>query len=260
MLAMHYPGSPFVANPHMPQYTLKLVDSTFLLNIAYTWPKPHTGIWLYDGVGEVATPGITINAGAGDVVNLRGLTMKGGQPGAPVNGIAFNGGALNVQNCVIRGFSGNGINFFPDTSAKLNILDTILSGNAADGIWVQPSGGTTIASFVRVQATGNYNHGFFVDTSSGANFITASAADSVASGNGTGFQLGGGQFTIVNSQAIGGGTGLSTSGQGTFMYLAHSTVSGNSGFGYTGNIFTFGNNFITDLGSPSATLTPIAQQ
>src|SRR5439155_12643450 len=58
-----------------------------------------------DGVGEVATPGITINAGAGDVINLRGLTMKGNQPGAPVNGIAFNGGALNVQNCVIRGFS-----------------------------------------------------------------------------------------------------------------------------------------------------------
>ncbi len=51
--AMHYPGSPFVANPHMPQYTLKLVDSTILLNLAYTWPKPHTGIWLYGGVGEV---------------------------------------------------------------------------------------------------------------------------------------------------------------------------------------------------------------
>jgi len=51
--AMHYPASPFVANPQMPQYTLKLVDSTFLLNLAYTWPKPHTGVWLYDGVGEV---------------------------------------------------------------------------------------------------------------------------------------------------------------------------------------------------------------
>ena len=51
--AMHYPASPFVANPHMPQYTLKLVDSTIVLNLAYTWPKPHTGVWLYDGVGDV---------------------------------------------------------------------------------------------------------------------------------------------------------------------------------------------------------------
>ena len=51
--AMHYPASPFVTNPHMPQYTLKLVDSTIVLNLAYTWPKPHTGVWLYDGVGEV---------------------------------------------------------------------------------------------------------------------------------------------------------------------------------------------------------------
>src|SRR5919202_6460769 len=29
---VHYPASPFVTNPHMPQYTLKLVDSTIVLN------------------------------------------------------------------------------------------------------------------------------------------------------------------------------------------------------------------------------------
>jgi hypothetical protein len=36
----------------MPQYTIELVDSMILLNLAYSWPKPHTGVWLYDGVGE----------------------------------------------------------------------------------------------------------------------------------------------------------------------------------------------------------------
>lgn len=51
--AMHYAGSPFVTNPRMPQYTRTLVDSTVVLNLAFTWPKPHTGVWLYDGVGEV---------------------------------------------------------------------------------------------------------------------------------------------------------------------------------------------------------------
>jgi putative intracellular protease/amidase len=50
--ALHYPASPFVTNPQMPQYTLSLVDSPILLNLAYSWPKPHTGVWLYDGVGE----------------------------------------------------------------------------------------------------------------------------------------------------------------------------------------------------------------
>jgi transcriptional regulator GlxA family with amidase domain len=52
-LALHYPASPFVANPHMVQYTTEWADSIFLFNLAFTWPKRQTGVWLYDGVGEV---------------------------------------------------------------------------------------------------------------------------------------------------------------------------------------------------------------
>jgi AraC family transcriptional activator FtrA len=51
--ALHYPASPFVANPHMEQYTEAPADSIILFNLAFTWPKRQTGIWLYDGVGEV---------------------------------------------------------------------------------------------------------------------------------------------------------------------------------------------------------------
>jgi hypothetical protein len=47
--------------------------------------------------------GITINAGANDVINLQGLDIDGAGSGA--NGIQFNTGAsLNVQNGIIRGF------------------------------------------------------------------------------------------------------------------------------------------------------------
>ncbi len=52
-LALHYPASPFVANPHMEQYTEAPADSIILFNLAFTWPKRQTGIWLYDGVGEL---------------------------------------------------------------------------------------------------------------------------------------------------------------------------------------------------------------
>jgi transcriptional regulator GlxA family with amidase domain len=51
--ALHYPTSAFVTNPHMPQYTKELADSVIVLNLAFTWPKRQTGVWLYDGVGEV---------------------------------------------------------------------------------------------------------------------------------------------------------------------------------------------------------------
>ena len=52
-LALHYPASPFVANPRMAQYAQEPADSILLLNLAFAWPKRQAGIWLYDGVGEV---------------------------------------------------------------------------------------------------------------------------------------------------------------------------------------------------------------
>src|SRR5499427_9349319 len=54
------------------------------------------------GITATSGDGITISAGATDVVNLRGLTLVGAT--GSVNGITFNsGGVLNIQNCVIRG-------------------------------------------------------------------------------------------------------------------------------------------------------------
>jgi putative intracellular protease/amidase len=51
--AMHYPGSPYVTNPRMPHYTADLADTIGLANNAFNWPRRQTGVWLYDGVGEV---------------------------------------------------------------------------------------------------------------------------------------------------------------------------------------------------------------
>jgi hypothetical protein len=37
----------------MPQYTSGAADSIFFLDAAFAWPKRQTGVWLYDGVGEL---------------------------------------------------------------------------------------------------------------------------------------------------------------------------------------------------------------
>jgi transcriptional regulator GlxA family with amidase domain len=50
---LNIPFSPFVENPQMPQYTFDAADSIALLNPAFNWPKRQTGVWLYDGVGEI---------------------------------------------------------------------------------------------------------------------------------------------------------------------------------------------------------------
>lgn len=85
--AMNYPGSEFVATPHMPQYTSELADSIVLATSAFNWPRRQTGVWLYDGVGEVdvaavveayqvsATEHLQTVAGAPALVSQHGLQL-----------------------------------------------------------------------------------------------------------------------------------------------------------------------------------------
>src|SRR5207302_3626912 len=67
--------------------------------------------------------GITISAGATDTVTLRGLDIDGA--GSAASGIQFtSGGALDVQNAVIRGFA-TGISFQPSGSSMLTVDSTL---------------------------------------------------------------------------------------------------------------------------------------
>jgi transcriptional regulator GlxA family with amidase domain len=51
--AIHLPQSEFLKAPRMQQHVFSASDSTMVLNFAFGWPKRSTGIWLYDGVGEL---------------------------------------------------------------------------------------------------------------------------------------------------------------------------------------------------------------
>jgi transcriptional regulator GlxA family with amidase domain len=48
-----YPWSSYVDRPELPQYTAEPVDNAVYAHLAFGWPKTDTGVWLYDGVGEV---------------------------------------------------------------------------------------------------------------------------------------------------------------------------------------------------------------
>jgi len=77
--------------------------------------------------------GITISAGANDVINLRGLDIDGGNTGSV--GIQFNSGqSLNIQKSSIRNFTGSGINFAPSGASTLFVIDTTLINNVSNGI------------------------------------------------------------------------------------------------------------------------------
>ncbi len=106
------------------------------------------------GVLVSGTNAIIVNAGANDVVVLRGLTIEG--LGTGLDGIRFlAGGALHVENCTINHFSGFGINFSPNASAALFVKDSFVRHNAGGGISVTPSAGTVTASIDNVRAEMN---------------------------------------------------------------------------------------------------------
>src|SRR5262245_41738622 len=105
------------------------------------------------GVLASGTNGIIVNAGATDVVVLRGLDIEGFATG--LDGIRFlAGGALHVEKCTINRFTGIGVDFIPSGNASLFVKDTIVRGSAGGAIHVG-GGGTTTASIdnVRVESS-----------------------------------------------------------------------------------------------------------
>jgi hypothetical protein len=203
---------------------------------------------------------ITINAGAGDVVTLRGLTLNGVGTGAV--GIAFNsGGALNIQNCVIRSFA-EGVLVDTRASSAVTIADTIVSDNADFGVNIAVEAGTVPLSMERAAMTGNPSGGIILSTANLA-ALQGTIVDSVVSDNAFGLSaVGTGTIVmLINSQTAKNTVGLKVDSAAA-LYISKATVAGNqTGFSITnaGLLHTFGDNYIIDTNNSGA-LTPIALQ
>jgi hypothetical protein len=227
-----------------------------------------------DGVGEAgvttvsATDAIDISVGASDVVNLRGLTLVGG--GVGNTGIKFtNLGALNVQNCVMRGFN-SGLGFFPTGAATLSVSDTVASNNVG-GIGIEPTGsGTVTAVFNRVQVIGpSSGSGFSIAGMFSTGALNVTITDSTASGSPFGIanqSLAGkalSQVMVSNSVLSNNATGVFDTGANSFTYMSRNTITGNTMIAYSvtnsGALFSFGDNYIksnaNDGGALSSAMT-----
>jgi hypothetical protein len=211
---------------------------------------------------------ITINAGGSDVINLRGLILDGAGTGAI--GILFQAGAtLNIQNSVIRRFSGTGIGFFPTASSKLFVSSTLVSDNGLAGILVAPtvSGITVTASLNRVEVDNNF-YGVTADGRNATGFITVTVVDSVVVNNaGVGFisvTTAGHAVTdvlLVRCVAVNNGTGIQADGTNATLRSAQSTVTGNA----TGwdalngsTLFTYSDNNVDGNTAGEGAQTPLA--
>ncbi len=217
------------------------------------------------GVLVSGTNGIIVNAGATDVVVLRGLDFEG--LGTGLNGIRFlAGGALHVERCSFKGFVQRAIDFEPSGSSNLFVLDTVIIDNATPtggGIFIKPSGvGSAIGSIDHVRLERNH---FGVHVEGLANITVR---DSVASANSTqGFEAlntsGSNGLMIIGSAATSNGlAGIRSDGSGTIVRVTDTTVFANSTglqVANSGQIISIGdirNSGNPTAGAPTSTVAP----
>jgi hypothetical protein len=149
------------------------------------------------------TSGIVINAGAGDVINLRGLVFDGANASATSGVVFLSGALLNISQCAVVGFTTSGITFSPGTGSatttQLVVQDTTILNNTT-GLLIRPTDGIAAnAALRRLHIDNNTGEGLRVDGSGGSGAISAALVDSTASlnvGNGIDAVAGPGNVTV----------------------------------------------------------------
>jgi len=189
-----------------------------------------------DGIGEVSilagagVPAIHVNAGAGEVVSLRGLVIDGA--GGGTRGIDIGrASAVHIQNCVIRNFQAPGdafgVVFEPTFNSQLFISDTVIFNN----------GSTTATAGAYVIPFHNINANVVLARVHLENNVIGLWVD----GSGAGQPTSGSAYVIVRDSVVSGNVShgieaLSVPGQSpAFIVVEHTSVVNNAGIGILAN-------------------------
>jgi hypothetical protein len=201
-------------------------------------------------------------SGTGIDVTLQNLNiMRLATATGDIGILIGNAGKVNVINCTISGFIGNGSNGLgiwvnPGANApKVNVVGSVIRNNA-NGIVVGGNGRATIS---KTHILGN--SGIGVASSSGTGISVVHVSDSVSSGNAAGFVASGssGAFNsymfITRSVATENvGSGFQTDGGITAYMVVDDSIATNNltGFNNAAGTLTFqsrGNNTVTANGT-----------
>jgi hypothetical protein len=192
-------------------------------------PGVHAGI-----TAGTLFNGVTVNAGASDVVTLRGLHLT--RADTFNSGILFvNGAALFVENCVIEKFS-TGIEFQPAAGARLSVKGTVVRNSGFAGIFVGSAGGVARAviedSWLENDQTGVDARGNSNVLVRGTVAIRNSFAGFVSGNNPAGQPA---RLTVENSVVTQNVTGIraSASAGGTTVVVSNNLITDNTIAGLT---------------------------
>jgi hypothetical protein len=212
---------------------------------------------------------VLIQAGAGDIVSLRGLTID--LRGTDNDGIRFDSGAaLQVHNCVIRR-SEYGIIFAPASgTSELHVADSVIADTRQEGIRFQPgASGSAHATLERIRVENSASAGIIFGGTLTTGSVTATVRDSVSAGAvSAGIQAqdsGSGTTTVMidRSASVNNDSGIVAFGAGATIRIGDSTVTGN-GTGLEtvngGTIASYGTNKVNGNGTEGVPTSTIAMK
>ncbi len=168
--------------------------------------------------------GITINAGANDIISLQGLDIDGAGSGA--NGILFSSGAsLTVKDSTIRGFA-TGISFQPTAASALSVAGTLISNNTTGIAFQSTTSSTGVLS--DIQVVNNTTGVTVLGASSTGQAIVTAQGCIVANNSGVGVQASSySAVTVTDCTVANNGVGLAAQSVSALLQTSGSTVTGN---------------------------------
>jgi hypothetical protein len=189
-----------------------------------------------------ATPpaaGVTISAGTSDAVLLNGLIVDG--VGTAYDGVLINSaGSVQIVDCDVRHFGGNGIDYEANNAAVLSVSNTITSDNGGAGIYIVPQSGTPQITLDEVTATNN-SHGAGIGNGGQVMVMRSNLSNNAARGL-FNFGASGGQVMVKTSTLANNAIGVGAY-KGT-IWLSGNAIYGNgNGVNISGGtVNSFGDN------------------
>ena len=181
------------------------------------------GSILSAGTAQGVLVNITDPADVRKTVRLVTLNFNGSSTGT--DGIRIlSATAVNIEDCVLDGFTNAGINDVRSTTGRLNVIDTVVRNTAQSCIRVVPTAGTTTAMLDNVRMLGSTANGGYAQSGTGVNstlrncFIVGNSTNGVFSDNG--------QVTIENCVISHNGVGIFVTAPG-IVRLSNTVMTNN---------------------------------
>lgn len=220
------------------------------------------------GILNAGTNGIIINAGAGDRVAIRNLSIAGLNTG--LNGVRIlAGGSVSIENCAIYNQSGNGIDLQNTGVTQLHVVNTVIRDNtaaASNGIFIKPAvGGSALVNIDGVTLD-NTRVGVRAEDNSKVNIRKSNASGNASNGFIAFSNAAIVEMNIEDSAATNSTAGNGARAAGTasaIVRISNMLITGNlNGLSIANGaqIFSYGDNRIVgNTNNPGAATSPLTK-